>query len=305
MREKFDDSAYLGLPRNMDYDGMDKNGVLCSTVDRGSDSVDTCKIMHKAYYLQYQYFPFLLAALTMLYYFPYLIFKVTNTDLVSLKDYLRTDGADADGLVTGYFDYNKNTKKGMRYRVMMNLLVKVLYVFANIVTFIGINHLLNGDFGNYGLDMIQWSTLLNYERNDHSLKVRAQPKPGNMLLPPMGYCEIAEQSRDARNTRVNYHKFLCEISPHVLYQYVLFLLWFFLVVGILMSVIGLITALFGNMVSAFCFMNARDNARNMYRKVTFREIDYLEYIRRKNMPLYNDVLNKLRALRATRKPETI
>ena len=37
----------------------------------------------------------------------------------------------------------------------------------------------------------------------------------------------------------------------------------------------------------------------MYDKLTLREVQYMEFIRRKNVPLYGDVLAKLKEIRFT------
>lgn len=294
LRDRLSDSAYFGIPRNMDYDGIDESGVLCSSFDRASDVIKTCKPMTKQYYLQYQYMPFLTASFAMLFYLPYIVFKVTNTDLISLKGTLKDAKTTADDVMTSYFNRSINSRKRMRYRVLMNLLVRCLYLLANLVAFFGTNTLLNGEYTNYGKNMMSWGALNNFEAHDHSLKVRAQAKPGNVLLPTMGYCDISEASRDVRNTRINYHKLLCEISPHVLYQYVLLVFWWLLVVGIILSAFGIFSALLGHVVNYVFFLNAKDHSHALYKKLTVREIDYLDFMRRKNMALYSTVLEKLR-----------
>jgi len=294
LRHRLKECSYYGIPRNMDYDGIDKNGVLCSTQDRASDAITTCTPMEKQYYLQYQYMPFLTAAFAMLFYLPYNVFKITNSDLASLKTSVKDEAMTADGIVEGYFNYRTNSRKRMRYRCIMVVLVKVLYLLANLIAFLCCDGLLNGDYANYGSKMLAWSSLGNSEAHDHNLKIRAEPKPGNHLLPTMGYCDVQEASRDVRNTRINYHKILCEISPHVLYQYVLLVFWFLLVIGIVLSVFGIVMALVGHAVNFLVFMNAQDHSRALYKRMTTREVDYLEFIRKKNMTLYSDVLTKLR-----------
>jgi len=64
------------------------------------------------------------------------------------------------------------------------------------------------------------------------------------LLPPFGYCEIWSSAKDIREAHVNMHKVVCEISQHVLYQYTFVLLWLLIIAGIVISVIGLIAAIF-------------------------------------------------------------
>jgi len=294
MKDRLSESGYYGIPKNMDYDGINPLGQLCTTVDRGAESVYGCKPMEKLYYLQYQYMPFFTASLAIFFYLPYIIFKTVNTDLISLKDVLKKDETTVDDLIKSFFNSRINNRRRLRYRVAMNIIVKILYLLANIAAFVACDSLLNGDFSSYGLNYSRWAQLDNGEAHAHNLKVRSEAKPGNVLLPPMGFCDIHEASRDVRNTFINRHKFICEISPHVLYQYVMVVLWFLLVVGIVVSICGLLSALFGHLVTVVCFMGAQEPARNMYRVLTLREIDYLEYIRRKDMPKYGEILTKLR-----------
>jgi len=296
LRDRLEDSAYFGIPRNMDYDGVTAQGVLCSTTDRGLDHVEECIPMKKQFYLQYQYMPFLMASFAFLYYVPYLIFKSINTDLVSLKNKMKGEEARADTIVTSYFDQNVNSRRRMRYRVGMMIVIRSLYLVANLIVFLGLDSILLGQYIYYGKNYID-ATMLGNDLHEHNLKVRNVAKPGNVLIPSMGYCDVTEASRDVRNTRVNYHKLLCEISPHILYQYVLLVFWFLVVIGIVVSAIGIVIAIFGQVINYYMFLGARDSSRPLYKVLTIREIDYLEYIRKKNLPLYSDVLKKLQESR--------
>ena len=44
-----------------------------------------CQPMKKLYYLQYQYMPFFVASMAVLLYMPYVLFRIINTDMVSLR----------------------------------------------------------------------------------------------------------------------------------------------------------------------------------------------------------------------------
>ena len=294
MQNRLEESGYYGIPKNMDYDGINSLDQLCTTIDRAADDVYGCKAMKKIYYLQYQYMPFFTASLAILFYLPYIFFKTINTDLISLKDTMKKDDVSVDDIFKSYFDYKVNNRRRMKCRIIVNVLVKILYLLANIAAFVACDSLLNGNFRTYGIEFAKWTRLENFEAHDHSLKVRAEPKPGNVLLPPVGFCDIHEASRDVRNTHINKHKFICEISPHILYQYVMLVFWFLLVVGIVICICGLLSALFGHFMTILCFLNSQEPARKMYSVLTFREIDYLEYIRRKNMPIYGELLKKLK-----------
>ena len=44
-----------------------------------------CQPMKKLYYLQYQYMPFFVTSMAVLLYMPYVLFRIINTDMVSLR----------------------------------------------------------------------------------------------------------------------------------------------------------------------------------------------------------------------------
>ena len=64
--------------------------------------------------------------------------------------------------------------------------------------------------------------------------------------------------------------------------------------GIVICICGLLSALLGHFMTILCFLNSQEPTRKMYSALTFREIDYLEYIRRKDMPIYGELLRKLK-----------
>jgi len=304
LRSRLEDSAYFGIPRNMDYDGVTAQGVLCSTTDRGLDHVEECVPMKKQFYLQYQYMPFLIASFAFLYYVPYMLFQVVNSDLESLKSAVKGDEeATAERLVESYFNPKVNNGTKMKYRVGMMVVIRILYLVVNLIVLLGLDSLFLGHYLSYGSDYIA-ATTQGFGIHEHNLKLRDVAKPGNVLIPAMGYCDVTEASRDVRNTRINYHKLLCEISPHVLYQYVLLVFWFLIVVGIIMSVVGIVMTVSGQLVSFCVFLNSKEASRDLYRQLTSREVDYLEYIRKRNLVLYKEVLEKLHAARI-RTPDKI
>jgi len=293
LQNRMKESGYYGIPRNMDYDGMDPLGKLCSTVDRALEPVENCEPMTKVYYLQYQYMPFFLAALALTYYLPYIVFVKGNEDLVSLKDAMKSGSVDAGEIVDDFFDYEANKKMRAKCRVLMKIAVKVLYLISNAVTLLAIDYVLHGKYVDFGSEWATWNRLDHGLRHSHDLRLRDTAKPGNILLPTMGLCEIHEASRDIRNTVVNRHRYICEISPHVLYQYVLAVFWFFVVVGFFVSSFGLLICLLEyvhNLIGMKCHSK---NAENIHSVTTLREQDYLKYIRRKNIPIYGQVIRKL------------
>ena len=114
----------------------------------------------------------------------------------------------------------------------------------------------------------------------------------------MGFCEIAETSRDLSEKTFNHYKFVCEISPNILFQYVLIMLWFLIVLSITVSIIGFIINLVGHLVTVTCFLSDGNPAREIYQILTLRECEYLEMIRRRNIPLFGDIVRKLQKERS-------
>lgn len=296
MQTRLNQSGYYGIPKNMDYDGINLLGQLCATTDRALEHVPGCTPMKKIYYLQYQYMPFFVAALSLLYYFPYIIYKLINTDLFSLKEHFSKGDITSDIITQSFFNHGINTQRRMRYRSVINISIKLMYLLANIIAFCSIDKLLNNDFSSYGIRYTKWMEIENYLAHSHNLKMRVQPKPGNVLLPPMGFCDIHEATRDVRNTHINTHKFICEISGHILYQYVMLLFWFLLVIGIVLSSFGLLIHLFSYFISVVQ-LKKHDDSHHLYKILTLREIDYLDYIRQRSTPLYHGVAKSLKEAR--------
>ena len=112
----------------------------------------------------------------------------------------------------------------------------------------------------------------------------------------MGYCDIQEASLESRVTFHNENRFICEISPHVLYQYVLMVLWFFFIASIVVSILGLCHYIAYHL---FHMLPYRRNAskHRVIQYLTLREIEYLGIIKKKDMVKYGDVLRKLREQR--------
>jgi len=64
--------------------------------------------------------------MAVLYFFPYLIFKLGNSDMISLVDTIRSGGyKDVDKIASNYFNYKINSKLKMRLIVWFNIFVKV------------------------------------------------------------------------------------------------------------------------------------------------------------------------------------
>lgn len=177
----------------------------------------------------------------------------------------------------------------------MNVVVKGTYIAVSMMAYLCTDSLLLGNFRNYGVEWIRWSNF------DHSRAfdffVGNEPKPGNVLLPSFGFCEIQEASMDIQHVFFNKNKFICEISPNILYQYVLVVLWFVIVTSIAISIAGLIINLTGHVITLACFLKDGSPAKKVYKHLSLRECEYLTFIRRKNIPLYGEVLVKLNQMR--------
>jgi len=131
--------------------------------------------MQKTFYLQFQWMPFFIASLALLQYFPYLIFRIVNTDIVSLKTTLRSE-VDTDSIVKNYFNYKINSILKMRIRIILNVFIKAAYVSVTFTGFWLCNMLLNDNFYSYGTNWIKWTKYNN--SMSHDIKVRNHPKPG-------------------------------------------------------------------------------------------------------------------------------
>lgn len=295
MSDRLQESGYYGIPKEIDYDGIDKYGRLCSTQQKGSYRLNyNCEAMTKVFYLQFQWMPFFIASLALMQYFPYLLFRIVNTDIISLKSSLKGD-IDTESIVKNYFNYKINSKSKMRIRIVMNIFIKVMYVCVCVIGFWLLDKVLNGNYFSYGPNWIKWTKYNN--SMSHDIRIRDHAKPGNVLLPPMGFCDVHESIKDKRITFNNVNKFVCEISPNILYQYVLIILWFLIVFSIIISISGLLISLVGHLVTITCFLRHDNPAREIYRILTFRECEYLEMVRRHNIPVFGEIVRKLQTQR--------
>lgn len=291
IRSHANEVGFYGIPRNARFDGRYQTGELCEVGGDQASRNRACMPMKKTFFLQYQYMTFVMAILAMFYYLPYAIFRLVNQDIASLKGTLKDSTADV--IVNTYFNYKVNTISKLRIRILGNLGVKIIYIVVNVAAFIILDGLLNGVFRSYGPAWMNWSKLNNTMAYDYMGK-RNYPKPGNELLPTFGFCEVFETAKDVLNTKINRHKIVCELSQHILYQYVFIILWFAMVFGIVVSVIGLLVQIIGHLVTVLCFQKAGNHARQMYNALTLRECEYLEFIRRKNVPVYGQVIEQLK-----------
>jgi len=298
LRARVDEVAYFGIPKDIDFDGIledSKDKELCPMQPKlSSQKKEGCRPMHKTFFIQYQYFPFLIAALAIIFYLPYLLFRAVNNDLISLKDNVKGDGDDkAEKITKYYFSQKTNPNRNNAGRVLGNILVKILYLVANVVTLTGLDRLLNYEYVGYGNAWLKWTRLSNTVQYDY-MGMRDHPKPGNMLLPPFGYCEVHASARDIKESYANKHKFVCELSQNILYQYALVVLWFALIVGIVVSCIGLIMLIIHYAIGVFGIKADGPIAKRIFKTLSFRELEYLEFIRKRDIALYGEILDNLK-----------
>ena len=181
----------------------------------------------------------------------------------------------------------------MRYKVFVNTVVKVAYIFSNIGTLLLINRSLNGGYLSYARNWFRWTEMESSLMLDYS-KYRSTFRAGEILLPSFGLCDIQEQWMDEVSSKANEHKLICEFSAHVLYHYVLILLWFFIVIGIITSSLGFLYHATTYLLILLPFMKKSLKTGSVFKTLTLREQEYLEYVRSQNIALYGLLINKLR-----------
>lgn len=289
-------SYYFGIPPDISKDGMNQYGALC---EMGKDKY--CEPLEKTFYLQYQWFPLGVVGLAFVFYLPYVLYCVVNADLISLKDQVKKkkkDEVDYEEVVDKYF--NRRNNPHSLARTLLNVLVKALYVIANLLALLTINSAINGEYVSFGSRWSEWLGLSGAQRHDYTIP--RGPKAGHSLLPGFGLCQVTSAGQDIKHNIVNKHTFVCEMSQHVLYQYILIILWYMLIFGIVISIGGLIMHCLGELSSAFCIGFQGADITRLYGQLTTRERQLLEFVRKKNMPVFGGLLDKLMEKRGI-KPE--
>lgn len=285
LRNNFEDTSYYGLPKDLNHDGMVK-GHLCSTSDKFHGENEICEKMKPTYYLQYQWMPFYLCALALIYYLPYMFHKNINYDMVCLRNDVKDKDTDAATIFKHYFGYAKKHAYARNGRIFSNILIKVGYVVINIMALCMTDNMLEGKFISYGREWFSWMSVPNALKYDYRGN-RDFPKPGNDLLPPFGFCEVYSAASDKKRSFGDKHKLLCEVSQFILYQYAFILLWFCIVVGIIVSLVGVVL-----LIIHYAYRIGLKH-RNM-KSLLFRQREYLEYIRVKDTILYGEIMVKIK-----------
>ena len=289
-------AGYYGLSKDFDAVGRTKDNDICTVGQQ-----DNCQPIEKTFYLQYQWFPFYVASLALLFYLPHFLFRFINTDIISLRAAIKSLDVNVECLVKNFFNYQINPPSRMYMRIFGNIIVKICYIIVNVVAFTWTDHLLYGEFKNFGTAWLRWNSKIHQTAFDYT-KSRKLVKPGEILLPTFGICEVFEIRRDATTTREDHHRFVCEISQNILYQYVLLVLWFLFIIGMTLGILGLVLKIIDHMITATCFFAMGDQARRVYRVLNLRECEYVEFVRRNNLPVYGELIRKLKEVTLSRHP---
>lgn len=293
--------GYYGIPNRLGHNGTYVEGSMHSSdlgerfttcvASHEADQESLCRPMEKLFYLQYQWFPFYMAFVALFYYLPYVLFTVVNSDLSSLKNDISKQDCDTDDLVKNYFNLETNEPTRQMMRVILNVLVKVLYMIANVFVLTFTNGLLNDQFTSFGSNWLSWNRQDNEAK--HSYMGLRGVHAGQRLLPVFGMCDVLELGKDIKHRLFNEYSLVCEISQHVLYHYVLFAIWFLIVIGLVLSVVGIIQHVVSHLLRTKLFSTEEETTQKVYSALTIRESEYLNFIRRKNQIVFGSLVRAI------------
>ena len=138
-----------------------------------------------------------------------------------------------------------------------------------------------------------WLELDNHLQYEYAI-YRNQTTPGNILLPTFGMCDVREAYFHILDARSNSHVFICEVPMHVLYHYVLIVLWILLVAGIVISALGLIQKVVSTAtLASFQLKKHSDTTRIVYKRMTIRDVEYLLFLEKHYPDTYEGVIKIL------------
>ena len=121
--------------------------------------------------------PFLLVGFAIVYYSPYIAFRVINKDLISLKDNLKKRVTDHEAIAKSYFNLRVNSEESGYLRIVLNIFIKISYIAVNLMALFTLNFSLNDEYLSHGINWVNWSRLNNSLQFDY-LGTRDHPKPG-------------------------------------------------------------------------------------------------------------------------------
>ena len=93
---------------------------------------------------------FYIAALAICFYLPYVFHLYGNNDIICLKKTLKAGEPGADMILKTYFNHRANAVRMLRLRIALNIVVKVMYIAANLIAFLATDKIFNGKFKYYG-----------------------------------------------------------------------------------------------------------------------------------------------------------
>ncbi|XP_066934575.1 innexin inx3-like [Clytia hemisphaerica] len=291
------ESSYYGIPTDLRNDGYLESDeshlcqitTLAERFNSRKKDHKHCKPMVKEYFTQYQWMPFCVSFLGFLFYFPYMIFRIANTDMINLKHNLRQQ-VTAKQLVDSYFNHEINSITRNRVRTVANYIVKVLYIMSGVFGLTFLDWLTNYRFMSYGPEWI------NFARNSSSVKrdfkLRTQPTPGNRFLPNFAMCNLDDLRVDTTKSYSLSVTVVCEVSSHILFQYTFVVFWILIVSCICSSILGLIIHIFKHFYLLMKLRNSMDT-KVFYRYIDLRGLEYLDFIRARDLTMYSEVLKLL------------
>ncbi|XP_066928294.1 innexin inx2-like [Clytia hemisphaerica] len=293
LADHMDQSAYYGIPNELRYTGYSRNdpSSLCvaprGRQRRGSTSVhESCIPMQKEYFKQFQWMPYCIFVMAFLFYLPYILFRYTITDIVSLRQNLKSPEINADDYICYYFDHRNNSITKQRIRIFFSYAVKILYIIVNMTIFYILDWSTNYRFKSYGNDWFEFSRLDDAMKHDFDW--RSEPTPGNRFLPTFALCDLSavhSKTFSVRSTVV------CEVSSFLYFQYIFLLLWLFVIMGMCLSALGFIFHMGYHMFLYWTMKHSRSS--NLYNQLTLREMEYLECLRLNDLVLHSRVLKTL------------
>lgn len=172
MRTRLDKSGYYGIPQRVDYDGINRyTNELCLTKNLFGEEND-CYPMTRIYYLHYQWMPVYIVSLAMFFYLPYILFRLANTDIISLKKEIKESTDDTSMIIRNFFNYSVNSIFQLRLRIWWNIVVKITYLLVGILAFHATDALLMGKFLSYGTEYFDWYSQNNTLRHIFVAKSR-------------------------------------------------------------------------------------------------------------------------------------
>lgn len=121
-----------------------------------------------------------------------------------------------------------------------------------------------------------------------------EPKPGHHLLPGFGLCELTSVAADNVQSVVNVHTYVCELTQHILYQYILIVMWYIFILGIVISIVGFLKYFFDLFMASSTSEVEGEDLKVLFRNLTSREKEYMKFVRRKSMPIFGELLQKLK-----------